>query len=123
MTELFKTSNQKSFTTEFTELHRVNRVKENNINKIFDFVLTPCNSVNPSTWLRALRLSKGSVVQHSLGIFVLLAGLVVPLAAQTPVPTETNAWNYATFQADFKASGRTTTLTEEKFDAVQVQKK
>jgi protein-L-isoaspartate(D-aspartate) O-methyltransferase len=122
MTELLKTSNQKSFTTELTELHRVNRVKENNINKIFGFVFTPCNSVNPSTLLRALRLSKGSVVQYYFWIFVLLAGLTAPLAAQTPVPTETNAWNYAAFQAAFKAGGRTTTLTEAKFDAVQVQK-
>src|SRR5579859_5650699 len=46
------------------------------------------------------------------------------LGAQTPAPTPSaNGWDYTAFQAAFKASGRTTTLSEDKFNAVQEQKK
>ena len=39
------------------------------------------------------------------------------LGAQTPAPTPSaNSWDYAAFEAAFKASGRTTTLSEDKFN-------
>ena len=62
-------------------------------------------------------------MKMNLGIWALgLALLSAPLAAQTVTPGAAGAWDYAAYLAAFKASGRTTTLTSEKFDAVQRQK-
>ncbi len=74
------------------------------------------------TW-RTWRLG-GEKVFSVLALFVCLMTAPLAAVAQTPAPTPSaNAWDYVAFQNAFKASGRTTTLTQEKFDAVQVQKK